>query len=62
MNPLQFVLVSLAGWVNRDQQGVIEYLRAENRVLREMLPKKRLSFTQSCGCPASYLLRTFLTS
>ena len=46
MNALQFVLVSLAGWMNRDQQCAIEYLRAENRVLREMIPKKRLRFTQ----------------
>jgi len=47
MNPLQFVLIGLAGWMNRDQQCVIEYLRAENRVLREMIPRKRLRFTES---------------
>jgi len=46
MNPLQFVLVCIAGWMNLDQQCVIEYLHAENRVLREMIPKKRLRFTQ----------------
>ena len=46
MNPLQFVLVSLAGWMNRDQQRVIEYLRTENWALREMIPKKRLRFTE----------------
>jgi hypothetical protein len=31
---LQVLLVTLAGWVNRHQQHVIEYLVEENRVLR----------------------------
>jgi hypothetical protein len=31
--PLQVLLVTLAGWVNRHQQHVIEYLMEENRVL-----------------------------
>jgi hypothetical protein len=34
-HPLQFVLVALAGWVNRQQRDVIDYLQEENRVLRE---------------------------
>jgi hypothetical protein len=38
---LQFLLVMLAGWVNRHQQTVIEYLRAENQALREQLGKGR---------------------
>src|SRR4029453_3465860 len=33
--PLQVLLVTLAGWVNRHQQHVIEYLVEENGVLRE---------------------------
>jgi transposase InsO family protein len=32
--PLQVLLVTLAGWINRHQQYVIEYLLAENRVLK----------------------------
>ncbi len=32
----------LAGWVNREQQETIEYLRTENQVLREKLGKKRI--------------------
>jgi len=32
---LQFLLFVFAGWVNRRQQDVIEYLREENHVLRE---------------------------
>ena len=33
---------SLAGWVNRQQQDVIDYLQEENRVLRAGLRGKRL--------------------
>jgi putative transposase len=43
--PLQFVLAALAGWLNQYQREVIEYLRAENRVLREQLEPRRLRFT-----------------
>jgi transposase InsO family protein len=42
---LQFLMLILAGWVNRSQQNVIEYLQEENRVLREQLGGKRLLFT-----------------
>ena len=45
--PLQFLLMTLAGWVNRSQQDVIEYLQEENRVLREHLGGKRLHFTDA---------------
>jgi hypothetical protein len=44
---IQFLLFILAGWVNRQQQDVIEYLRAENRALREQLGGKRLRFTDA---------------
>ena len=42
---LQFLISVLAGWVNRGQQDIIEYLQEENRVLREQLGAKRLLFT-----------------
>ena len=42
LHPWQLLLFILAGWVNREQQQVIEYLKTENRVLREKLGKKRL--------------------
>jgi len=42
IQPWQLVLVALAGWVNNKQQQEIEYLRTENRVLREKLGKKRI--------------------
>ncbi len=39
-------MMIFAGWVNRSQQDVIEYLQAENRVLREQLGDGRLLFTE----------------
>jgi len=42
LQPWQFLLIVLAGWINRDQQATVEYLRAENRVLKELLGKKRV--------------------
>jgi putative transposase len=44
LNPFQFVVIVLAGWMNQRQQNVIEYLREENRVLREQLGDRRLRF------------------
>ena len=35
--PLQLLLATFAGWVNRQQADVIAYLREENRVLKEQL-------------------------
>jgi putative transposase len=43
--PLQVLLVTLAGWVNRHQQHVIEYLVEENRVLKGQLEGRRLRLT-----------------
>ena len=42
LHPWQLLLVIVAGWVNRQQQDAIAYLRTENRVLRERLGKKRI--------------------
>ena len=39
------LLVALAGWINRDQQAVIDYLIEENRVLKDQLEGRRLRFT-----------------
>jgi len=36
---------ALAGWLNRQQQVVIDYLMEENRFLREQLEGQRLRFT-----------------
>ena len=47
MNNLIFQLCisTMAGWVNRGQQRVIEYLVEENRVLRDQLGGRRLRLT-----------------
>ena len=42
LQPWQLMLIILASWVNRQQQEVIEYLRAENSVFKEQLGKKRI--------------------
>ena len=42
LDPFRFLQIVLAGWVNRHQQDVIDYLREENRVQREQLGGKRL--------------------
>jgi putative transposase len=43
--PLQVLLVTLGGWINRHQQHVIEYLVEENRVLKGQLNGRRLRLT-----------------
>ncbi len=41
-HPGQLLVVSLAGWLNREQQAIVEYLRTENQVLKKKLGKKRV--------------------
>ena len=45
-NLLQFLLMVVAGWLHRQQAAVIEYLSAENRVLRERLGDRRFIFIE----------------
>jgi hypothetical protein len=45
--PLQLLLVKFAGWVNRHQLDVIEYLQEENRVLKEHLGGRRIRLTDT---------------
>ena len=40
--PWTLFTVALAGWMSRQQQEVIAYLREENRILRENLGRKRI--------------------
>ena len=44
---MQFVLLVLAGWVNRHQQDAIECLKEENRILRARLAGKRLRLSDA---------------
>jgi putative transposase len=43
--PLAFFLLLFSGWVNRQQQAVIDYLLEENRVLRAERGTRRLRLT-----------------
>ncbi|MCP4570448.1 MAG: helix-turn-helix domain-containing protein, partial [FCB group bacterium] len=45
MDALQFLILTVSGWLNRRQQYAIDYLKEENRVLREKLGPKRIRFT-----------------
>jgi hypothetical protein len=42
LDPFRFVLIAVAGWMNQQQQDAIDYLREENRILREQLGGRRL--------------------
>jgi transposase len=42
LDPFRFLLIAVAGWMNQRQLQMIEYLREENRVLREQLGERRL--------------------
>jgi len=44
LDPFRFVLLVVAGWMNQRQLHIIDYLREENRVLREQLGDHRLRF------------------
>ena len=48
--PFHFFAVVLAGWLNREQQDVIAYLREENRVLREKFGNKRIRLNDNQRC------------
>ncbi len=52
--PLQVLLLTVSGWVHREQQHVVEYLVEENRVLKEQLGGKvpRLTNDQRCRLAA----------
>src|SRR5260370_34668140 len=42
LDPFRFMLIAVSGWMNQRQLQVIDYLREENRVLREQLGDRRL--------------------
>jgi transposase InsO family protein len=45
LQPWQFLLIALAGWINRQQQDVVEYLRTENQVLKQAHGKRPIRLT-----------------
>jgi len=45
--PWQFFLLILAGWMNREQQQIIEYQDVQLQVLKEVIGKKRILLNDS---------------
>jgi hypothetical protein len=45
LSPQYVVLACLSAWINREQRRLIEYLQAENKVLRGLVPGMRLPLT-----------------
>ena len=44
---MQFLIVVLGAWLARQQDASIEYLKAENRMLKARLGRRRLIFTDA---------------
>ncbi len=44
---LQFLLMIVAGWLHRQQSATIDYLKAENRMLRARIGGRRIVFTDA---------------
>ena len=45
LQPWQILVAALAGWISREQDAVIEYLREETRVLKQQLGRRRPRLT-----------------
>ena len=44
---LHFLVFTVAGWLNRHQEDLIDYLREENRILQEQLGGRALRLTDA---------------
>lgn len=42
IRPITLIAAVLAGWISKQQQEAINYLMAENKILKEKLGKKRI--------------------
>jgi len=49
LHPWQILVAAMAGWITRQQDAVIDYLREENRVLKEQIGRRRLRLTTLNG-------------
>ena len=45
LSPWYVILACLSGWLNHEQQKLIEYLQSEVKSVRELVPGKRLRFS-----------------
>ena len=50
IQPLTWLVVAIAGWVQRDQQAAIVYLLEENKFLKARLCGRELRFTDDERC------------
>jgi len=41
ISPLNFLILAVSGWLNRHQQQIFDYLKEENRVLKEQMGGRR---------------------
>ncbi|MEN8130961.1 MAG: hypothetical protein ABFS45_12365 [Pseudomonadota bacterium] len=41
IQPFHLIIVALDGWLNRQQQTIIDYLIEENRVLKDQLEREQ---------------------
>src|SRR5438270_13915635 len=46
LDPVQFLVIAIAGWMNQRQLQAIEYLREENRILRGQHGDGRVRFNE----------------
>ena len=66
IQPFHLLVIALAGWLNRHQQDVIDYLIEENRVLKDQLDGQRLRFTDDqrrrLAAKEAHLMEDFVES
>ncbi len=49
LQPWQLLFFILAGWINRQQQNIIEYLLIENQALKHKLARNGFCLTMTSG-------------
>jgi len=47
LQPWQILVAAMAGWITRQHEAAVEYLREENRILKQQLGRKRLRLTDA---------------
>jgi hypothetical protein len=47
LKPCQILVAAMAGWITRQHEAAAEYLREENRVLKQQLGRRRLRLTDA---------------
>ena len=45
ISPLHLLILAVAGWLNRHQQRILDYLKEENRVFKQQLGGRRPRLT-----------------